>query len=393
MPKRYVDILQRFIQLESAGGLILMGATLAALVVANSPLRPGYEALWATPFSVQLGAVGLAKPLILWVNDGLMAVFFFLIGLELKREVVSGHLSSWKKASLPGFAALGGLVVPALIYAVLNRADPVALQGWAIPAATDIAFALGVLSLLGNRVPPAIKAFLLSLAIFDDIGAIAIIAVFYTAKLSIAALAASAVLVVVLWLLGRFRVATLGPYLLVGVILWVAVLKSGVHATLAGVAMAMFIPIDESDESLLHQLERSIHPWVAYGVLPIFAFANAGIPLTGLSVFDLGHRVPLGIILGLFVGKQLGISLATWLTVKVGLASLPEGVRWPQIYGTAILAGIGFTMSLFIASLAFEAAPDRSFLGLERLGILAGSVASGLVGFLVLRSLASEPVT
>jgi len=389
---RALKPLQDFLRLEAAGGLLLMAATVLALVVANSPLRGYYDSLLALPLEIGVGDFGIAKPLLLWINDGLMAVFFFLVGMELKREVVEGHLSSLRRASLPAFAALGGMLAPAIIYAWFNRGDPLALRGWAIPTATDIAFALGVLSLLGKRVPPALKAFLLSVAIFDDLGAIVVIAVFYTAKLSLLSLAVALVLMLCLAGLNRSGVTRPAAYFLVGVPLWVALLKSGVHATLAGVVLAMFIPLRASATSpsvqrtgsLLRQLEHSLHPWVAFAVLPVFAFANAGVPVLGLSLTDTLHPVPLGIMIGLFLGKQLGVLALCLLAVKLGIASLPEGVGWRQLHGTTLLCGIGFTMSLFIASLAFEQG-GAAYLGLDRLGILIGSLVSGLAGYLVLR--------
>jgi len=384
--------LQEFLHLEAAGGLVLMAAAVVAMVVANSPLAGHYTAFLDLPFEIRLGTFGLAKPLILWINDGLMAVFFLLVGMELKREVAEGHLSSLRKASLPAFGAAGGMIAPAAIYAALNWGEPVAMRGWAIPTATDIAFALGVLSLLGPRVPAALKAFLLSVAIFDDLGAIIVIALFYTAELSVTALVAAAVLVLVLVALNRLGVTRPAAYILVGVPLWVAVLKSGVHATLAGVVVAMFIPLRVPDEvrapdkpaSPLRHLEHTLHPWVAFGVLPIFAFANAGVPVLGMSLGDMLHPVPLGIAAGLVAGKQVGILALCWIAVRLGVASRPEGVGWGSLYGTALICGIGFTMSLFIASLAFEqgaAAP----VGLDRLGILIGSLVSGLAGYAVLR--------
>ena len=384
--------LQEFLRLESAGGLVLMTTTVLALAVANSPLAIHYKALLDLPLEVRIGTFGIAKPLLLWVNDGLMAVFFFLVGMELKREVVEGHLSSPRQASLPAFAALGGMLAPAALYAAFNWGDSIALKGWAIPTATDIAFALGVLSLLGKRVPTALKAFLLSVAIFDDLGAIVVIALFYTAKLSVLSLVVAAVLVLGLASLNRLGVKRSAAYFLLGVPLWVAVLKSGVHATLAGVVLAMFIPLRVSQDSpstpapksLLRHLEHALHPWVAFGVLPIFAFANAGVSIGGLSLADVLHPVPLGIVTGLFLGKQVGILAMSWLAVRLGIASPPEGVGWRQLYGTALLCGIGFTMSLFIASLAFEQG-GAAYLGLERLGILIGSLVSGLLGYVVLK--------
>ncbi|MDO9172993.1 MAG: Na+/H+ antiporter NhaA [bacterium] len=385
--------LQDFLQLESAGGLILMAATLLALVVGNSPLAGRYAALLDLPLAVSAGTFKIAKPMLLWINDGLMAVFFFLVGLELKREVLEGHLSSPRRASLPAFAAAGGMLMPALIYMAFNRSDPVAMKGWAIPTATDIAFALGVLSLLGRRVPVALKAFLLSVAIFDDLGAIIVIALFYTAELSALSLGIAGGLILVLVALNRLGVMRPAAYVLVGIPLWVAVLKSGVHATLAGVVLAMAIPLRASSrpgrtpgaEPPLRHLEHALHPWVAYGVLPVFAFANAGVPLAGLAPADMIHPVPLGIAAGLLIGKLAGVLSFSWLATRAGLASLPDGAGWRQMFGIALLCGIGFTMSLFIASLAFEAG-GASFQGLERLGILAGSLVSGVAGYLVLRA-------
>jgi NhaA family Na+:H+ antiporter len=398
---RVITPLQEFLRLESAGGLLLMGAAVLAMAVANSPLATYYEALLDLRLQVSIGSAGISKPLLLWINDGLMAIFFLLVGLELKREAVEGHLSSLRNASLPAIAAVGGMLVPAGLYAAFNWGDPVAMTGWAIPAATDIAFALGVISLLGNRVPPALKAFLLSVAIFDDLGAIIIIAFFYTAKLSVAALVISGILVVGLFWMNRAGVARPAAYFLIGIPLWIAVLKSGVHATLAGVVLALFIPISTSKHpraekdsgSMLHHLEHALHPWVAFGVLPIFAFANAGVSVSGLSLMDLFQPVPLGIAVGLLGGKFLGITIMSALAIWLGVSSLPKNTSWPALMGTAVLCGIGFTMSLFIASLAFEEG-GAAFLGLERLGILVGSLAAGLVGYLWLRfSLRPSPVS
>ncbi|MGE3191035.1 MAG: Na+/H+ antiporter NhaA, partial [Vicinamibacterales bacterium] len=347
-----------------------------------------YGGLLDLPFEIRLGGAGIAKPLLLWINDGLMAVFFFLVGMELKREVVEGHLSSLRRASLPAFAAIGGMAAPAALYAALNWGDPGAMRGWAIPTATDIAFALGVLSLLGPRVPTALKAFLLSVAIFDDLGAIVVIALFYTASLSTLSLVLAAAFTLGLAVLNRLGVTRPAAYILLGIPLWVAVLKSGVHATLAGVVLAMFIPLRQAEgesEPLLRRLEHALHPWVAFGVLPVFAFANAGVPLAGLSLADTLQPVPLGIVLGLFFGKQAGILLLCWLGVRFRLADLPEGVGWRQLHGAALLCGIGFTMSLFIASLAFGPG-DSPYQGLERLGILLGTATCGISGYLLLRT-------
>ncbi len=382
--------LLEFFRLEAAGGLVLMAATVLALLVANSPFVSGYQALLDLPMVFKAGSFKIAKPLLLWVNDGLMTLFFVLVGLELKREMLQGHLASLRKVALPAFAALGGMAIPALIYVLLNAGDPHALKGWAIPTATDIAFALGILTLLGKRVPASLKAFLLSVAIFDDVGAIVIIAVFYTAHLSFTALGVFALLVLVLWMLNRLRIRRAAPYFVVGVPLWVALLKSGVHATLAGVVLAFFIPLgrpEKGEFSLLHHLEHALHPWVAFGVLPLFAFFNAGVPLKGLGLQTLLHSVPLGVALGLFVGKQVGVWGASFLAVWLGLAQRPKGLNWGLLYGVALLCGVGFTMSLFIASLAFEQGSPATYTGLERLGILLGSLFSGLMGYGVLSRL------
>ena len=382
--------LQAFLRLEAAGGLLLMAATVLAIVLANSPLGRYYTAVLDLPFQITLGGAGVAKPVLLWINDGLMAVFFLLVGMELKREVMEGHLSSLRRASLPALAALGGLMAPASIYAAFNWGDPAALRGWAIPAATDIAFALGVLALLGERVPAALKAFLLSVAIFDDLASIIVIALFYTAQLSPAALVAALVLVLAFWGLNRAGIARPAAYLVLGIPLWLAVVKSGVHATLAGVAVAMFIPLrmppGKEGESPLHRLEHALHPWVTYGILPVFALANAGVSMRGLGPADLLHPVPLGIIAGLLLGKQIGIMAVSGLAVGLKIAALPEGVRWSHLYGTSLVCGIGFTMSLFIASLAFEKGGGVGDSGLDRLGIVTASLLSGLAGYLVLRS-------
>mgnify|MGYP002628789575 CR=1 FL=1 len=369
-----------------------MAATAAALVVGNSPLADTYTAVLSLPFQVSLGTWSIAKPLLLWINDGLMAVFFLLVGMELKREAIEGHLSRVRQAILPIFAAAGGMAMPALCFLALNASNPAAVNGWAIPAATDIAFALGVLALLGNRIPPALKAFLLSIAIIDDLGAILIIALFYTADLSGFALVVAAACVVGLAILNRLGVTRPAAYILLGVPLWIAVLKSGVHATLAGVVLAMFIPMraptgakDSAtpEKSPLRDFEHALHPWVAFGVLPVFAFANAGVPLTGLALPDVLHPVSLGIALGLFIGKPVGIMLMSWLAVRIGVASLASGLRWSQMFGAAVLCGVGFTMSLFVASLAYG--PDVPHANLDRLGILVGSGLSGLAGYALLR--------
>ena len=378
---------QEFLHLESSGGLVLMAVSALAMIIANSPFAEPYNGLLDLPFEIRLGDASLAKPLILWINDGLMAVFFLLVGLELKREVLEGHLSSLSSAALPAFAAVGGMAIPALVYAGLNQGDADAMRGWAIPAATDIAFALGILSLLGDRVPRALKAFLLSVAIFDDLGAIMIIALFYTDELSTAALGVAAICLLGLFALNRAGVRRLPGYFIIGTVLWVAVLKSGVHATLAGVAMAAFVPMDRGDDEHacpLRSLEHTLHPWVAFAILPIFALANAAVPLTGLSPADILRPLPLGIAGGLVLGKLVGVVGASGIAVLVRAASLPEGVNWPQVVGAGLLCGVGFTMSLFISALAFEGT-GSSDPDLARLGVLVGSLIAGIAGYAILK--------
>ena len=382
-----LDAIREFLKLESASGILLVAAGAVAMLAANTALSGWYESLLQVPFKIQLGEFKLDKPILLWINDLLMAIFFLLVGLEIKREVVMGELSERDKIALPAVAAVGGMVVPAAIYAALNWQDPVGIRGWAIPSATDIAFALGVLSLFGSRVPLGLKVFLMTLAVLDDLMAIIVIALFYTNELSVTAFAFAGVAVAVLFVLNRFGVMSIGAYLLVGIILWISVLKSGVHATLAGVVTALFIPARnpaDPEHPPLTTLEHALHPWVAYGILPIFAFANAGVSLAGLSFADLLEPIPLGIVLGLFVGKQIGVFLFTWAVVKSGLARLPTGVNFRQVYGASIICGIGFTMSLFIGMLAFENAGAGHSVVTDRLGILTGSLLSAIVGYLVL---------
>jgi NhaA family Na+:H+ antiporter len=383
--------LTNFLAQESAGGILLVSTAVLAMIIANSPLYSYYVLIIDTPVEVRIGALSLAKPLLLWVNDGLMAVFFFLVGLELKREVLEGELSDIRKVILPGLGAIGGMVVPAGIYFYFNSSDPVALKGWAIPTATDIAFALAVLTLLGSRVPISLKVFLTSIAIFDDIGAILIIAFFYTSKISLTALVISAVCILLLFLLNKRGVVKISAYLVVGVVMWVAVVKSGVHATLAGVILAMFIPIRSAanpESSPLKSLEHDLHSIVAFVILPIFAFCNSGVSFKGLDSQALLHDIPLGIALGLFFGKQLGVFAFCWLGIKLRLAQLPNEMSFASLYGVALLCGIGFTMSLFIGSLAFEETGANLIID-ERLGIILGSLASGVLGYFIL--LASLP--
>ncbi len=378
----------KFLEQESAGGILLVIAAILAIILANTPLDVYYAMLLDTPVMVKIGALEVDKPLLLWVNDGLMAVFFLLVGLELKREFLEGELSDTKSIILPGLGAVGGMAVPAAIYLYFNFNNPDTINGWAIPAATDIAFALGVLSLLGSRVPVAVKVFLTSLAIFDDIGAIIIIALFYTSKISITALIISAVCIGILAFLNKRGVVEKSLYLAVGAVMWVSLLKSGVHATLAGVILAMFIPIKAKTDphfSPLKTLEHDLHAAVAYFILPVFAFCNSGISFAGTSADDILHPMPLGIILGLFVGKQIGIFGLCWIGIKMKLTELPKGMNWAILYGTSALCGIGFTMSLFIGSLAFESSGVNNILD-ERIGIIVGSVLSGILGFLVLKT-------
>ncbi|HVC12907.1 MAG TPA: Na+/H+ antiporter NhaA [Burkholderiales bacterium] len=386
---RVVRALREFLALESAGGILLAIAAVAALALANSPLAGLYERFLDTPVEVRIGALRIAKPLLLWVNDGLMAAFFFLVGLELKREVLEGELSDPRQVLLPALAAAAGMAVPAAVYLALNRGDAVALRGWAIPTATDIAFALGVLALLGARVPGSLKVFLLTLAILDDLGAIVIIAIFYTAELSAVSLAIAAAALAVLLAMNRRGVTRVAPYLMIGLVLWVSVLKSGVHATLAGVALAMFIPLRthraDRTYSPLRRLENDLHPPVAYVILPLFAFANAGVSLAGVTPAALLAPVPLGIAAGLLFGKTLGVLGATWLAVKLGWARLPAGAGWSAMLGMALLCGVGFTMSLFIGGLAFEGAAAHYAVD-TRLGILGGSLLSALAGYALLRA-------
>ena len=388
MNASYASQKQSFINKETLGGVLLMVAALAALVVSNSPLTGYYIALFDTPVSVSAGPLSIDKPLLLWVNDGLMAIFFFFVGLEIKREVLEGKLSSKDKAALPLVAAVGGMMVPALFYLAINAASPENLGGWAIPAATDIAFALGILALLGPAVPAALKVLLLGIAIIDDLGAILAIALFYTADLSTQSLAIGGAGFLVLLALNFFGVKRIAPYVLIGLVVWVGVLKSGVHATLAGVLIALTVPMrDDEGESPLTEVEHALFPWVSYFIMPVFAFANAGVSLAGLSFADLLTPLPLGIALGLFVGKQLGVMSFIWISVKTGLARLPDGVTWLETYGVACLTGIGFTMSLFIGTLAFDS-PDQ--LNAVRLGVLMGSILSGALGFLILRRALNE---
>lgn len=381
MPRSF-STFREFLRNEAAGGLVLMGAALVALVVANSPLAPAYFAA----LKVYIGPLSLLH----WINDALMAVFFLLVGLEIKREVLDGQLSTWSRRTLPGIAALGGMIVPGLIYIAFNRADPSALRGWAIPAATDIAFALGVLSLLGSRVPTSLKVFLAALAIIDDLGAVVIIAIFYTAQLNVYALLGALLVLVILQGIKNFGYDRLPLYLLFGAVLWVLVLLSGVHATIAGVLLALMIPIvatpgkPEADRSVspLHRLEHALHVPVAFVIVPIFGFANAGVSFAGVTPAVLGDTLAVGVAAGLLLGKLFGVFGAVALLVRAGWADLPANATWPQMLGVSLLCGIGFTMSLFIGLLAFS---DPSMQDRVKYGILAGSLLAGLSGYLVLR--------
>jgi Na+:H+ antiporter, NhaA family len=383
--------LQQFLGLEAAGGIVLCAAAALALVLANSPFGSLYARFLDLSVSVQIGNLVLAKPLVLWVNDGLMAIFFMLVALELKRELLEGELSRPANAALPAIAAIGGMVGPVLIFVAAAWGNADALRGWAVPTATDIAFALGVLALLGPRTPPSLKIFLLALAIIDDLGAIIIIAVLYTGDLSVLALALAGLAAAALAALNLAGVSRLTPYMLVGLVMWVCVLKSGIHATLDGVVVGLAVPLRASGgESPLHRLERGLHPWVAFGVLPAFAFTNAGVGLVDVTLRDLLDPVQLGIGLGLFFGKQLGVLGTVWAAVRLGLGTLPEGASWRHMHGVALLTGIGFTMSLFIGTLAFPAGgynPD------VRLAVLLASLISGIAGYLVLRRASRSPAT
>ncbi|MGX1020216.1 Na+/H+ antiporter NhaA [Pseudomonas sp. LAIL14HWK12:I7] len=387
------SLFTRFFQLEAASGLLLIAAAVLALVINNSPLSYLYNGLLDVPVAVKVGALEIAKPLLLWINDGLMALFFLLIGLEVKREVVDGHLSKPSQIVLPATAAVGGMVIPALIYWFINRDDPAAVAGWAIPTATDIAFALGVLALLGKRVPVSLKLFLMTLAIIDDLGAIIVIALFYSGTLSSVSLLLAGACLVALLAMNRLGVVKLGPYLIIGLVLWVCVLKSGVHATLAGVALALCIPLRtrNAETSPLLSLEHALHPWVAYAILPLFAFANAGVSLAGMNLDSFTHPVPLGITVGLLLGKTVGVFGLTWVAIKLGLAALPAGANWGQLLGVAILCGIGFTMSLFVGSLAFV--PGSSdYAGMDRMGILTGSFFAAVIGYAVTAMASRKPL-
>lgn len=391
LPQRALRALQHFLQWESSGGILLIGAALVALLFANSPLEEVYEGFRELPVAVQVGGLKIAKPLLLWINDGLMAIFFLLVALELKREALSGQLSSMSQVALPVVCALAGVAVPAAIFAWINRGDAAAMQGWAIPAATDIAFALGILSLLGSRVPVAMKLLLSTIAVIDDLAAIIIIALFYTSDLSMVALAWAGAAIAIMVVLNRRGVQALTPYLLLGTVVWVAVLKSGVHATLAGVVTGLLIPHvdrkdgidDETQHSPLEHLEHALHPWVAYLILPVFAFANAGLALGDFALGDILSPIPLGVALGLALGKPVGVVAAAFLARATGIARFPDGMDGKAMVGLGLLCGIGFTMSLFIASLAY--ADDGGMFPSAVLGVLCASLVAAVAGYAWLR--------
>ncbi|MEN4742799.1 Na+/H+ antiporter NhaA [Pantoea agglomerans] len=385
-PRKLKNLLKSFIESDASNGVMLIVAAVAAMILANTAATAqGYQALLNEPVQIRFGALDISKNLLLWINDALMALFFLVIGLEVKRELMVGELASRDKAIFPVIAAIGGMALPALIFLLFNHGDEIARNGWAIPTATDIAFALGVLALLGSRVPVALKVFLMALAIIDDLGAIVIIALFYTSDLSVLSLCVAAGAIVVLALLNRFNVRRISVYILVGIVLWTAVLKSGVHATLAGVIVGFFVPLEKKEgHSPAEHLAHGLMPWVNWMILPLFAFANAGISLAGITLSDVFSPEPSGIIFGLLIGKPLGITLFCWLAVKLRLAVLPNGTTIRDIMAIGVLCGIGFTMSIFISSLAFDAAHEQ-LVTFSKLGILTGSLLSAVIGYTLLR--------
>jgi NhaA family Na+:H+ antiporter len=381
------SIIAQFLKLESASGIILFVMALAALILCNSPYADVYQHLWQITMAIHVGSYSLSEPLLFWVNEGLMTLFFLMVGLELKREFLEGELASIKQVILPAIAAAGGMLVPALIYCAINYQNPETIVGWAVPVATDIAFALGVLSLFGRRVPLGLKLFLMALAIFDDVGAIVIIAFSHTGSLSYVSFGLAISAIILLFLMNKLGVRRLTPYLLVGFMLWLCVLKSGVHATVAGVILAFVIPLrrtDEGESSPSRRLEHILHPWAAYFVMPLFAFANAGLSFEGLSLRIAFDQIALGTITGLLLGKQIGVFFFSWLAIRLGWAELPENTSWFELYAVAILCGIGFTMSLFLGTLAFEGS-NPIYLVEVRVGVLLGSLLSGVIGALMLQ--------
>lgn len=378
-------IIRKFLRLEAAGGLLLIIAAIVALIMANTPLQGAYQQFLTIPVSIKISDFGLDKPLILWINDFLMAIFFLVVGLEVKRELLEGSLAGRDKAIFPAIAALGGMIVPALIYLLFNGGNEITQQGWAIPAATDIAFALGVMALLGKRVPTELKVFLLALAIIDDLGVIVIIAFFYTSSVSMIALGLAALCIAILVTMNWRKVENTAAYLVIGLILWVCILKSGVHATLAGVIVGFLIPLRGTNQTKpSEELEHVLHPWVVYLILPIFAFANSGVQLQGITFDGLLSPLPLGVAAGLVLGKPIGIFLFSWISVKLGFAKLPESINLKQVFAVSVLCGIGFTMSIFITGLAFDGI-DEVYSTYSRLGILIGSTVAAVLGYLMLR--------
>ncbi len=382
-----IQQLKKFLQLESASGILLLAFAMLAMVCANTPLKDLYFDFLSMPVSIQIGLFSIHKPLLMWVNDGFMAVFFVLVGLEVKREMMVGAISSYQKAIFPAIGALGGMVVPALVFTLINHDSPEFQQGWAIPMATDIAFAVGVLGLLGKRVPFALKIFLLALAIIDDLGAIVVIAIFFSHDLSTTALISAGIAIATLIIMNRMRVTAICAYMVVGLILWASVLKSGVHATLAGVIIGFCVPLKgKNGEEPLAHFEHILAPWCAFVILPLFAFSNAGVSLSGMSLNTLFSPLTMGVALGLIVGKTLGVFSFSFLAVKLGIAQLSEGINFKQIFAVSILCGIGFTMSMFLAGLAFGGdEADGRFISLARLGILIGSGISAIVGYYLLK--------
>lgn len=381
-----VQLIQRFLKLESAGGILLLFSAAVAMLLANSPLSNQYNDFLNLPVSLQIGSFSINKTLIHWINDGFMAVFFVLVGMEVKKELFEGALSTYQQAIFPAIAAVGGMIVPALVYWFIAKQDPSLANGWAIPMATDIAFALGIMALLSKQVPLPLKIFLLALAIIDDLGAIVVIALFFSHELSVQALIFSGISILTLVLLNRFRVSSLCAYMVVGAILWASVLKSGVHATLAGVIIGFCIPLKgKKGERPLHDFEHILAPWSSFVILPLFAFANAGVSFDGIDVSMISSPLLLAIVCGLIIGKPVGVFGFSYISVKLGLAKLPDGINFKQIFGVAVLCGIGFTMSMFLASLAFDADAGESVNTLSRLGILLGSTISATLGYLFLK--------